>query len=84
MDGFVGFVVDWWVVLGVVVCPIVTALIPVVAELFLGFSQRSHHRQRSMDSIFCRTMVRLVMPTGVELSIWMGVRGWDQPILIRV
>jgi hypothetical protein len=24
MDGSVGFVVDWWVVLGVVVCPIVT------------------------------------------------------------
>ncbi len=38
MDGSVGFVVDWWVVLGVVVCPIVTALIPVVAELLLRFS----------------------------------------------
>ncbi len=28
MDGSVGFVVDGWVVLGVVVCPIVTALYP--------------------------------------------------------
>ncbi len=37
MDGTVGFVVDWWVVLGVVVCPIVTAFIPVVAELLLRF-----------------------------------------------
>ena len=37
MDGSVGFVVDWWVVLGVVVCPIVTALIPVVAKLLLRF-----------------------------------------------
>ena len=37
MDGSVGFVVDWWVVLGVVVCPIVTALIPVVVELLLRF-----------------------------------------------
>jgi hypothetical protein len=36
MDGSVGFVVDWWVVLGVVVCPIVTALIPVVAKLLNG------------------------------------------------
>ncbi len=35
MDGSVGFVVDWWVVLGVVVCPVVTTLIPVVAELLL-------------------------------------------------
>jgi hypothetical protein len=38
MDGSVGFVVDWWVVFGMVVCPIVTALIPVVAELLLRFS----------------------------------------------
>jgi hypothetical protein len=38
MDGSVGFVVDWWVVLGVVVCPIVTAHIPVVAELLLRFT----------------------------------------------
>ncbi len=36
MDGSVGFVVDWWVVLGVVVYPVVTILIPVVAELLLG------------------------------------------------
>ncbi len=35
MDGSVGFVLDWWVVLGVVVCPVVTALIPVVVELLL-------------------------------------------------
>ena len=38
MDGSVGFMVDGWVVLGVVVCPIVTAFIPVVAELLLRFS----------------------------------------------
>ncbi len=37
MDGSVGFVVDWWVVLSVVVCPIVTALIPVLVELLLRF-----------------------------------------------
>ncbi len=35
MGGSVGFVVDWWVVLGVVVFPVVTALIPVVVELLL-------------------------------------------------
>jgi hypothetical protein len=35
MDGSVGFMVDGWMVLGVVVCPIVTAFIPVVAELLL-------------------------------------------------
>jgi hypothetical protein len=38
MDGSAGFVVDWWVVIGVVVCTIVTALIPVVAELLLRLS----------------------------------------------
>ncbi len=38
MDGSVGFMVDWWVVLGVVVCPIVAARIPVAAELLLRFS----------------------------------------------
>jgi hypothetical protein len=37
MDGSVGFMVDWWAVLSVVVCPIVTALIPVVAKLLLRF-----------------------------------------------
>jgi hypothetical protein len=37
MDGSVGFAVDWWVVLGVVVCPVVTAFIPVVGELLLRF-----------------------------------------------
>jgi hypothetical protein len=37
MDGSVGFVVDGWVVLGVVVCPIVTAFILLVAELLLRF-----------------------------------------------
>ncbi len=37
MGRSVGFVVNGWVVLGVVVCPIVTAIIPVVAELLLRF-----------------------------------------------
>ena len=38
MDGSVGFVVDWWVMLGVVVCPIVAAFILVGAELLLRVS----------------------------------------------
>ncbi len=38
MNGSVGLVVDGWVVLGVVVCPIVAAFIPVVVELLLRFS----------------------------------------------
>ena len=33
-----------------------------------------------MDLIFYGMMVRLVMPTAVELSIWMGVCGCGQPI----
>jgi hypothetical protein len=38
MDGSVGLMVDGWVVLGAVVCPIVAAFIPVVTELLLRFS----------------------------------------------
>ncbi len=38
MDGSGGFVIDCWVVLGVVVSPLVTALIPLVAELLLILS----------------------------------------------
>jgi hypothetical protein len=37
MDGSVGLVVDGWVVLGVVVCPVVVAFTAVVVELLLRF-----------------------------------------------
>ncbi len=37
-----------------------------------------------MDLVFHGKMVRLVMPTAVELSVWMGVHGCGQPILMRV
>jgi hypothetical protein len=37
MCGSVRFVVDGWVVFGVVVCPIVAAFVPVVMELMFGF-----------------------------------------------
>jgi hypothetical protein len=37
MDGSVGLVVDRWVVLGAVVCPIVAAVIPVIVELLFRF-----------------------------------------------
>jgi hypothetical protein len=36
-----------------------------------------------MDLILRGTMVRLVTPMAVELSIWMGVHGCGQPILIE-
>jgi hypothetical protein len=38
MDGSVGLMVDGGVVFGVVFCPIVAAIIPVVTELLLRFS----------------------------------------------
>ncbi len=84
MDGSVGFVVDGWVVLGVVVCPIVTVFIPVVAELLLRFLAAEPLKRRSMDLVLQGTMVRLVTPMAVELSVWMGVHGCGQPILMRV
>ncbi len=37
-----------------------------------------------MDLVFLETMVWLVTPMAVELSVWMGVRGWGQPISMRV
>jgi hypothetical protein len=38
MCGSVGFVVDGWVMFGVVVGQIAAAFVPVEAKLFLGFS----------------------------------------------
>ncbi len=37
-----------------------------------------------MDLVFHGIMVRLVTPTAVELSVWMGMHGCVQPILMRV
>ncbi len=37
IDGSVGLAVDWWVVFGAVVCPIMAAFIPLVTELLLRF-----------------------------------------------
>ena len=73
----VGLVVDRQLVCGVVVGQIVAAFAPVALELLLGFAWHwSHHKQMSMQLLFCGTMVWLVMPTAVELSIWIGVRSW--------
>ncbi len=36
--GSVGFVIDGWVVFGVIVSQVATAFVPVEAELFLGFA----------------------------------------------
>ncbi len=38
MCGSIGFVVDGWVVFGVVIGQIVAAFVPVEAKLFLGFT----------------------------------------------
>ena len=38
----------------------------------------------SIEIVHCGTMVLLVTPTAVELSIWMGEGGCHQPILMRV
>ncbi len=45
MGGSVGFVVDWWVVLGVVVCPVVTALIPAVGTVVETLGSRATIRR---------------------------------------
>ena len=38
MCGSVGFMLDGWVVFGVVVGQILAAFVPIVAKLFLGFT----------------------------------------------
>ena len=63
-----------WVVLGAIVTQFVCSLVPVVSELIF------------MSIILLRrgTIVLLVTPAAVELSVWIGLFGWGQPMLIRV
>ena len=67
MCGSVGLVVDGRVVLGVVVGPIVAAIVPVVTKLSWSSQHWSHHKRRSTNLVFHGTMVRLVMPMAVKM-----------------
>ncbi len=84
MWGSVGFVVDGQVMFGVVVGQIAAAFVLVVQNCSWDSRHRSHHKRRSMALVFRGTMVWLVMPTSVELFVWIGVRGCGQPISLRV
>ncbi len=71
MCGSVGLMVDWWVVIGVLVCPIVAAFIPVVMVSALEPPKAEVHGLGLLRD----NMVRLVVLTAVRLSVWMGVHG---------
>jgi hypothetical protein len=84
MSILVGFMVGVWVVFGVVVSPVFRTCVPVVTKLVLGSAATEppeahiHH--------FCQqgTIVLLVTPAAVELSVWIGLFGWSHPIEMRV
>ncbi len=79
-----GFVVGVRVVFGVVVGPVLGTCIPVISKLFLGCAAMEppklhiHHLEPQ------GTIVLLVTPAAVELSIWIGLLGWGQPMAMRV
>ncbi len=73
-------VVDGRVVFGVAIHPIVATFVPVVTELFLGFFGIGATISRGPWTWFAVNDVRLVTPMAVEMSVWLGVCGWDQLI----
>jgi len=80
----IGLMVDGRVVFDVLFCQIVAAFVSVERNCSWDSRHHSHHKLRSMDLVFRGMLVWYVMPTAVELSIWMGVRGCGQPIPFRV
>jgi hypothetical protein len=84
MSTLVGFIVGVWVVFGVVVSPIFSARIPVVMELVLGGVEMDHEKRISIFFAWQGTIVLLVTPAAVELSIWIGLFGWGHSIEMRV
>ena len=84
MLALMGFVVGVSVVFGVVVSPVLGACIPVISKLILGCAATEppklhiHHLgPAGHNSLFgnfscCR------------LSVWIGVLGWGQPMVMRV
>jgi hypothetical protein len=84
MQASMGFVVDVRVVFGVVVGPVLGACIPVITNWSWDVRQWSHQNCISIIFNLRGTIVLLVTPAAVELSIWIGLLGWGQPMAIRV
>jgi hypothetical protein len=84
MSVLVGFMVGVWVIFGVVVRPVFGASIPVITKLVLRSAAREppevhiHHLGPAWNDCF-------ISNTGNdELSVWIGLLGWGQPMFVRV
>ncbi len=84
MQALIGFVVGTRVVFGVVVGPVLCACIPVILKLILGCAAMSHQNRISIILDLRGTMVFLVTPAAVGLSVWIGLLGWGHPMVMRV
>jgi hypothetical protein len=84
MQALVGFLVGVRVVFGVVVGPVLGTCTPIISKLILGcvatepLNLHIHHLGPAGE------IVLLVTPATVELSIWIGLLGWGQPVTMRV
>jgi hypothetical protein len=84
MQALMGFVVGVRVVFGVVIGPVLGACIPVILKLILGCAAMEPPNRISLIVDLRGTIVLLVTPADVELSIWIGLIGWGQPMVMRV
>ena len=78
------FMVGVRVMFCVVVGPVFGFSIPVVSKLSCDARQRSHQKRISIILLLRGTIVLLTTPEAVELSIWIGLLGWGQPMSMRV
>ena len=80
----VGFMVRVWVMFGVVVSPGFGTSIPVITKLVLRCATMEllelhiHHLAPVCNNCLLGT------PAGVELSVWIGLFGWGQPMSMRM
>ncbi len=72
------------VVFGVVVSPVLKTRVPVITKVVLG-SAAMEPPEVHIDHFGRRgTIVLLVTPATVELSVWIRLVGWGYPIEMRV
>ncbi len=72
------------VVFSVVISPVFRADVSVVTELVLGGTTWSHQKHISIILARRGTIVLLVTPAAIELSVWIRLFGWGQLMEMRV
>jgi hypothetical protein len=68
----------------VVVGPVLGACIPVISKFILECAVTEPSKLHIHHLGPAGTIVLLVTPVAVELSVWIGLLGWDQPMAMRV